>query len=98
LVPANAFTQATGGRQEARGGALEKPLSRQDDVIIANPFGPPAKGWRKAAETMERAATSYRINAKRFFAAYVPDEAGWSGTFSKSMNFQGLPNVLGANR
>jgi ketosteroid isomerase-like protein len=39
---------------------LKSLYSRRDDVIIANPFGPPAKGWRQAAETMERAATNYR--------------------------------------
>jgi ketosteroid isomerase-like protein len=39
---------------------LKELYSRRDDVIIANPFGPPAKGWEKAAATMERAATHYR--------------------------------------
>lgn len=39
---------------------LKDLYSRRDDVIIANPFGPPAKGWEKAAATMERAATKYR--------------------------------------
>jgi ketosteroid isomerase-like protein len=39
---------------------LKNLYSRRDDVIIANPFGPPAKGWEKAAATMERAATHYR--------------------------------------
>ena len=39
---------------------LKNLYSRQDDVIIANPFGPPSKGWEKAAATMERAATRYR--------------------------------------
>ncbi|CDX11099.1 conserved hypothetical protein [Mesorhizobium sp. ORS 3324] len=39
---------------------LKNLYSRRDDVIIANPFGPPAKGWEKAAATMERAATIYR--------------------------------------
>ncbi|TPM02814.1 nuclear transport factor 2 family protein [Mesorhizobium sp. B2-3-11] len=39
---------------------LKNLYSRRDDVIIANPFGPPAKGWIKAAETMDRAATNYR--------------------------------------
>ena len=34
--------------------------SRREDVTIANPFGPPARGWEKAAETMDRAATNYR--------------------------------------
>ena len=39
---------------------LKSLYSRHDDVVIANPFGPPARGWEKAAETMERAATNYR--------------------------------------
>ena len=39
---------------------LKDLYSRRDDVIIANPFGPPAKGWAKAAETMDRAAANYR--------------------------------------
>ena len=39
---------------------LKNLYSRRDDVVIANPFGPPAKGWVKAAATMERAATNYR--------------------------------------
>ncbi|PBC22410.1 nuclear transport factor 2 family protein [Mesorhizobium sp. WSM4307] len=39
---------------------LKSLYSRRDDVIIANPFGPPARGWTKAAETMDRAATNYR--------------------------------------
>ena len=39
---------------------LKSLYSRRDDVIIANPFGPPAKGWTKAAATMDRAAANYR--------------------------------------
>ncbi|TGQ52108.1 DUF4440 domain-containing protein [Mesorhizobium sp. M1C.F.Ca.ET.193.01.1.1] len=39
---------------------LKSLYSQRDDVVIANPFGPPAKGWREAAETMDRAATNYR--------------------------------------
>ena len=39
---------------------LKDLYSRRDDVIIANPFGPPAKGWEMAAATMDRAATNYR--------------------------------------
>ncbi|MEI9402357.1 YybH family protein [Mesorhizobium argentiipisi] len=39
---------------------LKHLYSRQDDVIIANPFGPPAKGWENAAATMDGAATHYR--------------------------------------
>jgi len=38
---------------------LKMLYSRRDDVTIANPFGPVARGWKKAAETMDRAATNY---------------------------------------
>jgi hypothetical protein len=34
--------------------------SHKDDVSLANPFGPPALGWREVAETMARAASHYR--------------------------------------
>lgn len=34
--------------------------SRQDDITIANPFGPPVRGWTQAVETIRRAATYYR--------------------------------------
>jgi ketosteroid isomerase-like protein len=39
---------------------LKALYSHEADVSIANPFGPPARGWQKAAETMDRAATIYR--------------------------------------
>jgi ketosteroid isomerase-like protein len=39
---------------------LKNLFSRRDDVSIANPFGPPARGWKQVAATMERAASSYR--------------------------------------
>lgn len=39
---------------------LKDLYSRRDDVIIANPFGPPAKGWEQAAATMDSAATNFR--------------------------------------
>ncbi|SRR6266571_1340616 len=34
--------------------------SHQEDVTLANPFGPVARGWKQVAETMERAASHYR--------------------------------------
>ncbi len=33
--------------------------SHQEDASLANPFGPVAIGWKKIAETMERAASNY---------------------------------------
>ena len=39
---------------------LKELYSKRDDVTIANPFGPPSRGWANAAETMDRAATNFR--------------------------------------
>src|SRR5437667_7863490 len=59
---------------------LKSLYSRREDVIIANPFGPPAKGWTKAAATMDRAATNYRdgevIGFERI-AEYATAELGY---------------------
>ena len=34
--------------------------SRRDDVTLANPFGPPARGWSEVSTTLDRAAEHYR--------------------------------------
>ena len=34
--------------------------SRDDDVTLANPFGPPARGWSNVSATLDRAAENYR--------------------------------------
>jgi len=34
--------------------------SRGDDVTLANPFGPPARGWSEVSATLDRAAENYR--------------------------------------
>jgi ketosteroid isomerase-like protein len=34
--------------------------SRRDDVTLANPFGPPARGWSNVSATLDRAAENYR--------------------------------------
>jgi ketosteroid isomerase-like protein len=39
---------------------LKEMYSHRDDISLANPFGPPVRGWDEAARTMERAATNYR--------------------------------------
>jgi ketosteroid isomerase-like protein len=46
----------------ARGdaGPIMALYSQKADVTIANPFGPPVRGWAEAAETIARAATHYR--------------------------------------
>ncbi len=39
--------------------AYKEVFSQTDDVSLANPFNPIARGWADAAETMERAASLY---------------------------------------
>jgi ketosteroid isomerase-like protein len=34
--------------------------SRRDDVTLANPFGPPARGWSEVSRTLDGAAAKYR--------------------------------------
>jgi ketosteroid isomerase-like protein len=34
--------------------------SRRDDVTLANPFGPPVRGWSQVSATLDRAAENYR--------------------------------------
>jgi hypothetical protein len=38
----------------------KKLYSRRDDATLANPFGPPVRGWDEVAPTLERAASHYR--------------------------------------
>jgi hypothetical protein len=34
--------------------------SRREDVTLANPFGPPVRGWEQVAEAQERGASVFR--------------------------------------
>jgi ketosteroid isomerase-like protein len=34
--------------------------SRRNDVTLANPFGPPVRGWSEVSATLDRAAENYR--------------------------------------
>ncbi len=36
---------------------MQAMFSHRADVSLANPFGPPARGWEQVAATMERAAS-----------------------------------------
>jgi ketosteroid isomerase-like protein len=38
---------------------LKMVYSHREDVSLANPFGPPVRGWEQAAATIERAASNY---------------------------------------
>ena len=34
--------------------------SRRDDVTLANPFGPPVRGWQEVSDRLDHAASNYR--------------------------------------
>jgi ketosteroid isomerase-like protein len=40
--------------------AKKKLFSRRDDVTLAHPLGPPARGWNQVEKTLERAASQLR--------------------------------------
>jgi ketosteroid isomerase-like protein len=39
---------------------VQKLFSRRDDVSLANPFGPPVRGWDQVAEAQRRGASVFR--------------------------------------
>jgi ketosteroid isomerase-like protein len=39
---------------------MKEMFSHRQDVSLANPFGPPARGWDEVAATMDRAASNLR--------------------------------------
>jgi ketosteroid isomerase-like protein len=54
--------------------------SHRGDVTLANPFGPPARGWDEVAKTMEGAASHYRDGELTGFetvAKYVTPELAY---------------------
>ena len=50
------------GLEITRGNAeVYKSLwSRRDDVTLANPFGPPVRGWQEVSDRLDLAASNYR--------------------------------------
>ena len=59
---------------------LKAAYSGRDDVSLANPFGPPVRGFRQVAETMDRAAAHYRDGHSTGFeriAKYVTSELAY---------------------
>ena len=48
--------EITNGKPEV----YKQLYSRRDDVTLANPFGPPVRGWSEVSATLDRAAENYR--------------------------------------
>ncbi len=59
---------------------MKMMFSHREDVTLANPLGPPARGWEQVAATMERAASQLRDGEKVGFdlvAKYVTAELAY---------------------
>ena len=59
----------------------KRVYSRREDVTLANPFGPPARGWEEVAKTLERAASHYRDGESTGFenvAKYITAELAYT--------------------
>ncbi|MFN2525226.1 MAG: nuclear transport factor 2 family protein [Actinomycetota bacterium] len=55
--------------------------SRQDDVSLANPFGPPAVGWNEVSARLDAAASKYRngeVVGFENFSAVVGSELAYT--------------------
>jgi len=39
---------------------VQEMFSHKEDVTLANPFGPPARGWEQVAEAQEQGASVFR--------------------------------------
>jgi ketosteroid isomerase-like protein len=50
---------------------FRRAYSRRDDVTLANPFGPPARGREQVEQTLERAASQMRDGAPVGFERIV---------------------------
>ena len=53
------YHQALGEIIKGNPEGYKELYSHRDDVTLANPFGPPARGWERVARTLESAASHY---------------------------------------
>ena len=51
------FHQALGGFMKSNPEPAQKLISHREDVSLANPYGPPVRGWDEAAKTIEHASS-----------------------------------------
>src|SRR5215212_3430173 len=67
----------------------KRAYSHQDDVTLANPFGPPARGWDEVAKTLERAASQFRDGEATGFenvAKYTTAELAYTVEIERSQS------------
>src|SRR5688500_2975353 len=60
---------------------VKEHFSNGEDVTLANPLGPPARGWEQVSETIERAASNFTDGEMVAFenvAKYVTPELAYA--------------------
>jgi ketosteroid isomerase-like protein len=60
---------------------VKKLFSHREEVSLANPLGPPARGWEQVAQTIERAASNFsdgEMVAIEYVAKYVTPELAYA--------------------
>jgi hypothetical protein len=55
---------------------VKKLWSHKEDVSLANPYGPPVRGWDEVAKTTEHAA-SLRSDTKSYRSTRLPSWPMW---------------------
>src|SRR5262245_11038765 len=68
------FQEGLGRFFDGDPGPCKALMSRQEDVTLANPFGPIVRGWAQVEQAMDRAGLNYRDGAALGFdwaARYV---------------------------
>lgn len=59
---------------------VKERFSHRDDVSLANPYGPPVRGWQQVAQTIERASSLRRegeLVGIETVAQYVTADLGY---------------------
>ena len=76
-----AYQRALGEFVKGNPEAVKIMWSHREDVTLANPLGPPARGWEQVAQTIERAASQFREGENVGFdlvAKYVTPELAYT--------------------
>ena len=75
-----AYQRALGEFVKGNPEAVKMRFSHREDVTLANPLGPPARGWEEVAQTIEHAASQLREGENVGFdlvAKYVTPELAY---------------------
>jgi ketosteroid isomerase-like protein len=74
-----AFRQAQGAFVKGNARPAVELFSHSDDATLANPFGPPHRGWEQIAKASEEAAANFKGGSLRFeeVSRYATPDLGY---------------------